>query len=89
MRLRVLLYLPGDHFKRRCFKTKLVRFTAGKGEKEGGTELSCELLHCVAGVCFVKRDVITVVCQTLLRPQLQKEVSVLRALLFLAQEACN
>ena len=59
VRRRVLLYLPGDHFKRRCFQTKLIRFSAGKREKEAGTELSHALLRCVAGVCFVKRDVIT------------------------------
>lgn len=68
----VLLYLPRyrSSSKEDVFKTKLISqplCIAGKGEKGAGTELSGELLDCVAGVCIVKRDVITMVCQTLLQ----------------------
>lgn len=46
---------------------------AGRREKGAGTDLSFELLDCVAGVCVVKRDVITKVCQTLLQTLSQRK----------------
>ena len=46
---------------------------AGKREKGADTELSHELLDCVAGVCIVKIDVIPMVCQTLLQTLSQRK----------------
>lgn len=46
---------------------------AGRREKGAGSELSCELLDRVAGVCIVKRDAITMVCQTLLQTLSQRK----------------
>lgn len=67
-----MLYLPGYRSisEEHAFKTKLVRIIlciAGKREKGAGTELNIKQLDCVAGVCIVKRDVVTMVCQTLLQ----------------------